>query len=160
MTFHEAQGKTISNVVLALCERPTNCLQMKIASIFVSFSRVKFSKNIQLLLHSDRLSSVPSYKGLKYITKLSLPSSLAVFHDGFKNDNGLCQLDKALQVYFKKALSEWTSASNHFFSSIFLPFSFPSFLSPSQESNLPKIYNFSYILRECCPCRLTRDWNT
>ncbi len=106
MTVHKAQGRTISNVVLALCERPTHCLQMKLASIFVSFSRVKFADSIRLLLHSDGMLSIPSYKRLKYITKLSLSLSIAAFHAGFENNNGICQLDKALKFYFEEALAD------------------------------------------------------
>ncbi len=101
MTVHKSQGRTIDKVILALNERSNAQLQMTLASIFVAFSRVKKRDDIRLLLHNSRTANKLSYQSLAYITKLKLPPAVKAFHAGFIQNEGICQLPHALEVYYQ-----------------------------------------------------------
>jgi hypothetical protein len=96
-TVHRAQGRTLSNVVLALSRNPKK--SMEFASMFVAMSRVKSRDKLRILRHtSGPLHEVPAAFG--YILNL-IPNRFVVqYYSGFKNDVGLWDKDLALQSVF------------------------------------------------------------
>ena len=100
MTIHKAQGRTIPRVIVALTDRPHQEMQMEYAAVFVGMSRVECSDHIRLLPHVRGTPLGNRTRAYKYLTGLLPRKSIAIYNEGFRNNNGKWDWRKSLEANF------------------------------------------------------------
>ena len=97
MTIHKAQGRTLDKIILCLTSRPEAITQMTLASLYVSLSRVKHSKDIRILYHSPQQNTVE----IEYLSFLNSNNNVQCYYSGFQSNspwNGLLSYQSYKQI--------------------------------------------------------------
>ena len=83
MTIHKAQGRTLQRIIIDLTDRKTFYSKMKLAAVYVAFSRVKNRHHIRLLEYQTPGKQHNRHLAYSQFTKLKCPPAVSFFFQAF-----------------------------------------------------------------------------